>query len=30
MIDNAEQDIADGKGRSFSNADEMNAWLKSM
>ncbi|MBO4483621.1 MAG: hypothetical protein J5735_07370 [Prevotella sp.] len=30
MIDDAKQDIADGKGRSFSNADEMNAWLKSL
>ena len=30
MIDNVEQDIADGKGRSFSNVDEMNAWLKSL
>jgi len=30
MIDKAKQDIADGKGRSFSNADEMNAWLNSL
>ena len=30
MIDEAKQDIADGKGRSFSNADEMNAWLNSL
>ena len=26
----AKQDIEDGKGRSFSNADEMNAWLNSL
>lgn len=30
MVDEAKQDIADGKGRSFSNPDEMNAWLKSL
>ena len=30
MVDEAKQDIADGKGRSFSNADEMNAWLNSL
>ena len=30
MIDEAKQDIAAGKGRSFSNADEMNAWLNSL
>lgn len=30
MIDEAKQDIADGKGRSFSNPAEMNAWLNSL
>ena len=30
MVDEAKQDIADGKGRSFSNPDEMNAWLNSL
>lgn len=30
MVDEAKQDIEDGKGRSFSNPDEMNAWLKSL
>ena len=30
MVDEAKQDIADGKGYSFSNPDEMNAWLKSL
>ena len=30
MVDEAKQDIEDGKGRSFSNADEMNAWLNSL
>ena len=30
MVDEAKQDIANGKGRSFSNPDEMNAWLKSL
>ena len=30
MVDEAKQDIADGKGRSFSNPDEMKAWLKSL
>ena len=30
MIDEAKQEIADGKGRRFSNAAEMNAWLNSL
>ena len=30
MVDEAKQDIANGKGRSFSNPDEMNAWLNSL
>lgn len=30
MVDEAKKDIADGKGRSFSNADDMNAWLNSL
>lgn len=30
MIDEAKQEIADGKGRRFSNVDEMNAWLNSL
>ena len=30
MVDEAKQDIADGKGRRFSNTDDMNAWLNSL
>jgi len=30
MIDEAKQEIADGKGRRFTNVDEMNAWLNSL
>lgn len=30
MLDQAEQDILEGKGRTFTNADEMNAWLNSL
>ena len=30
MIDEAKQEIADGKGRRFSNVAEMNAWLNSL
>ena len=29
-IDKAEKDIADGKGITFSNKEEMNAWLNSL
>lgn len=29
-IDEAKQEIADGKGRRFSDLDEMNAWLNSL
>lgn len=30
MVDEAKQDIADGKGISFSNPEAMNAWLNSL
>ena len=30
MLDQAEQDILEGKGRTFTNADEMNALLNSL
>ena len=30
MVDEAKQDIEEGRGRRFSNPDEMNAWLKSL
>jgi hypothetical protein len=30
MLDQSEQDILEGKGRTFTNADEMNAWLNSL
>ena len=30
IVDEAKQDSADGKGRSFSNPDEMNAWLNAL
>lgn len=30
MVDEAKQEITDGKGRRFSNLDEMNAWLNSL
>ena len=30
MIDEAKKEIADGKGRRFSDVDEMNAWLNSL
>jgi hypothetical protein len=30
MVDEAKQEIADGKGRKFSNVEEMNAWLNSL
>ena len=30
MIDEAKQEIADGKGRRFSNVAEMNEWLNSL
>lgn len=29
-IDKAEKDIADGKGTTFTNKDDMNAWLNSL
>lgn len=29
-IDKAEKDIAEGKGITFTNKDEMNAWLNSL
>ena len=29
-IDKAEQEIAEGKGKSFANRDDMNAWLNSL
>lgn len=29
-IDKAEQQIAEGKGKSFANRDDMNAWLNSL
>ena len=29
-IDKAEKDIAEGKGVTFTNKDEMNAWLNSL
>lgn len=29
-IDKAEKEIAEGKGISFTNKDEMNAWLNSL
>lgn len=29
-IDKAEQEIAEGKGKSFTNSDDMNAWLNSL
>ena len=29
-INKAEKDIADGKGITFTNKDEMNAWLNSL
>ena len=29
-IDKAEQEIAEGKGKSFTNRDDMNAWLNSL
>ena len=29
-IDKAEQEIAEGKGNSFTNRDDMNAWLNSL
>ncbi|UKK48101.1 hypothetical protein L6475_12980 [Prevotella sp. E9-3] len=29
-IERAEKDIADGKGTTFTNKDDMNAWLNSL
>ena len=29
-IDKAEQEIAEGKGITFTNRDDMNAWLNSL
>ena len=29
-IDKAEEDIAQGKGTTFTNRDDMNAWLNSL
>ena len=29
-IERAEKDIADGKGTTFTNKDDMNAWLSSL
>lgn len=29
-LDQAEENIKQGKGTTFSNPDEMNAWLKAM
>ncbi len=29
-IEKAEKEIAEGKGRSFTNADEMNTWLNAL
>ena len=29
-IDKAEKEIADGKGTTFTNKDDMNAWLNSL
>ena len=29
-IDKAEKDIAEGKGITFTNKDDMNAWLNSL
>ena len=29
-IDKAEKEIAEGKGVTFTNKDEMNAWLNSL
>ena len=30
MLDRAKQDILEGKGRTFTNVDDMNAWLNSL
>ena len=29
-LDKAEQDIADGKGTTFNNLEDMNAWLDAL
>jgi hypothetical protein len=29
-LDNAEKEIAEGKGITFTNRDDMNAWLNSL
>lgn len=29
-LDNAEKDIAEGKGITFTNCEDMNAWLNSL
>jgi hypothetical protein len=30
MLDEARRDISEGKGRTFTDVDEMNAWLNSL
>ncbi len=30
MLDKAEKDIAEGKGTTFTNREDMNAWLNSL
>ena len=30
MLDEAKQEIAEGKGRRFKTVDEMNAWLNTL